>query len=124
MLMAAPKCPAPDRRRASRIKADLDCQIIYEGQAYEAIIRDVSLLGAFLWSNVIPPHDETVTIKLDPVSTENPIILEGSVVRRDCNDTEQGTVGAFAVTFSHNSPGLLRLIDRLVVPQSPSERNK
>ncbi len=115
--MANPTCPVPDRRGAPRAKVHLDCQVLFEGDEYDAVIQDISLLGAFLWSSFTPPHDATVSIRLKPAFMEDPIILEGNVVRRDCKQTEKGPVGAFAITFGHNSPGLLRLIDRLINPQ-------
>ena len=117
--MVTQKRPVPDRRAAPRVRVRLGCQVIFDGNEYEAIIRDISLLGAFLWSTFMPPQDATISIKLEPPFVEDPLILEGDVVRRDCRQMEQGAAGAFAITFSHNSPGLLRLIDKLISPKAP-----
>jgi hypothetical protein len=115
--MAIPKHPMPDRRAATRSKVYLDCRFVFDGKEYDAVIRNISLLGAFLWSAFIPPCDSIVTIKLETPLMKNLIILEGSVVRRDSQYTERDTAGAFAITFCSSSPGLLRLIDKLMHPQ-------
>ncbi len=115
--MANSGTPSKERRAAPRSKVHLDCHFSFDGIEYEAVIRDISLLGAFLRSTFVPPHDATVSVKLEATSAEEPLILEADVVRRDCTNGDQGTGGAFAITFSHNSPGLLRLIDKLMTPQ-------
>jgi hypothetical protein len=115
--MATPKHPIPDRRSAPRTNVVLGCRISFEGKEYEGVIQNISLVGAFLWSSFIPPNDAMISIKLDKNSGADSLSLEGNVVRRDNRDREKEAAGTFAIMFSHNSPGLLRLMDTLIKPQ-------
>jgi hypothetical protein len=116
--MAASKNPLSDRRAVPRIKVHLDCQVIYEGNEYDAVIQDISISGAFLWSSFMPPHDSPVSLQLKPSFAKPPIILKGNVVRRDSKYRDHGKAGAFAITFSHNSPSLLQSLNVLINPQN------
>jgi hypothetical protein len=122
--MAMPKCPMSDRRSVSRKKVHLDCQVIFEGNEYDAVIQDISIIGAFLWSSFMPPHDSAVSLRLKPSLTKPPLILKGNVVRRDCEYKEHGKSGAFAISFSNNSPSLLQPLDNLVNPQNRAPQTK
>jgi hypothetical protein len=111
--MAVQRRPIQDQRYVSRITTHISCKLTFEGVAHEAFIRDVSLTGAFLWQTIVPPKGTHVSIKLEASSLDRPLILEGMVVRSDCKNTDRGTVGAFAVTFSNSSPEFIRLISKL-----------
>jgi hypothetical protein len=115
-FMALPKYTEPDRRSTPRIKVHLDCQVIFEENEYDAVIQDISLKGAFLWSSIMPPHDSVVSLRLKPSPAKQPIILNGNVVRRDSKYKEHGKAGAFAITFSHNSPALLQSLGNKLKP--------
>jgi hypothetical protein len=116
--MAVPKCPVTDRRAVPRKKVHLDCQVIFEGNEYDAVIQDISIMSAFLWSSFMPPHDSAVSLRLKPSTAKPPLILNGNVVRRDSRYREHGKAGAFAITFSHNSPSLLQSLGNLIDPQN------
>jgi hypothetical protein len=114
--MSTKSRPIQDRRKLSRVQTHLGCQFTFEGIEYEAFILDVSLAGAFLWSAFMPPWGASISIRLKTSLLENPLILEGQIVRRDCKQVERGTGNAFAIRFSHSSPGLIVLINKLVNP--------
>jgi hypothetical protein len=111
--MNAQRRPIQDRRSASRITTGMSCKFTFEGVEHKAFIRDISLTGAFLWQTSMPPKGSNVSIKLEESLGDNPLILEGKVVRSDCKNTDRGTVGAFAVRFSNSSPAFIRLITKL-----------
>lgn len=114
--MSTARRPIQDRRVASRVNAQLNCKFTFEGIEYEAFVQDISLAGAFLSSTFMPPWGGDLSIKLMTSVMEDPLILEGKIVRRDCKYTEQGTVGAFTIRFRHSSPGLVMLINKLATP--------
>ncbi len=113
--MATQRRPIQDRRAALRYYANLTCQFTFEENEYEAFIREISLIGAFLWSTFMPPRGADVSVKLETSLLRYPLILEGKIARRDCKYTEWGKVGAFAITFSHRPPGLISLINKLII---------
>jgi hypothetical protein len=116
--MAVQKNPASDRRAVPRKKVHLDCQVIFEGNEYDGVIQDISIMGAFLWSEFMPSHDSAVLLRLKPSHTKPPLVLKGSVVRRDSNYREHGKAGAFAIAFRNNSPNLLQSLSSLLSPQT------
>jgi hypothetical protein len=116
--MAVPKRAVSDRRASPRKKVHLDCQVIFEENEYDAVLQDISITGAFLWSSFMPPHDSAVFIRLKPSYKKQPLILKGKVVRCDPKYREHGRVGAFAITFSPNSPSLLQSLGNLINPQN------
>jgi hypothetical protein len=116
--MAVPKCAVTDRRVAPRKKVHLDCQIIFEETEYDAVLQDISITGAFLWSSFMPPNNSAVSIRLTPSYKKQPLILKAIVVRCDSKYKEHGRVGAFAITFSPNSPSLLQTLGSLINPQN------
>jgi hypothetical protein len=103
-----------DRRAAPRSKASLDCRFTFNGREYEAGIRNISLLGAFLWSSFLPPCHATISIRLETTLVEeSPLIWEGIVVRHDRQYVEQDIAGAFGIALNPNSQGLIELVDKL-----------
>ena len=108
--------PVQDRRSVSRIQVHLDCQFTFQGIEYAAFIRDISLKGAFLLSSFMPPYGANLTIRIKTALLEDPLILEGKVVRRDCKEIERGKARAFMINFSHNPLALVTLISKLANP--------
>ena len=102
-----------DRRTVSRIKAHIACRFTFNGKNYDAYIRDISLKGAFVWSNFEPPVHAGISIKIETSFSPRTLVLESSVVRRDCRHTERGATGAFAVTFNNRPLDLIVLINKL-----------
>ncbi|MBN1570307.1 MAG: PilZ domain-containing protein [Acidobacteria bacterium] len=115
--MAMPEFHAPDRRAVPRKKVHLDCQVIFEGNEYDAVIQDISIMSAFLWSSFMPPHNSAVTLRLNPNFKKPPFILKGNVIRRDSKYRQHGKAGAFVITFSDNSPKLLQSLGNYINPQ-------
>jgi hypothetical protein len=114
--MAVQKNPASDRRAVPRKKVHLDCQVIFEGNEYDGVIQDISIMGAFLWSCFMPPHDSAVSLRLKPSHMKPPLILKGNVVRRDSHYREHGKAGAFAIIFNNNSANLLQSLGTVINP--------
>jgi hypothetical protein len=115
--MAIPECPVPDRRTAQRARVQLGCQIIFMEREFDALIRDIAPGGAFLWSGFLPPADADISIKIETALVKVPLILKGTVLRREWKETEKGNVGAFAVEFKDSSPALIEFISKLANPQ-------
>jgi hypothetical protein len=112
--MATSPDPILDRRAAPRTKASLDCRFTFGGKEYDAGIRNISLLGAFLWSTFLPPCNATISVRLETDLVEgSPLIWEGIVVRHDSQYTEQDVTGAFAIALNPNAQGLFELVDLL-----------
>ena len=111
--MLTQSCPVQDRRAVSRVKVHLGCIFIFDGIEYDAFIRDISLKGAFLWSSFMPPCGTNLVVRIRTSLLEDPLILESKIVRCDCKQEERGAVGGFAITFSYDSPVLVRLINKL-----------
>jgi hypothetical protein len=124
VFMAASKQPASDRRAVPRKQVHLDCQVIFKENEYDAVMQDISNRGAFLWSSFMPPNDSVVIIRLKPSLKKQPLILKGKVVRCDSKYKEHGRVGAFAITFNHNSPSLLQTLSDLINPKIGQSKNK
>jgi hypothetical protein len=114
--MATQTRPTPDRRAALRVKVHLACKFIFEGTEYEAYIKNISPMGALLWSAFMPPRAADASIKVETSLVNYPLILGAKIVRRECKLTEQGKVAVFAIKFAHSSPGLILLISKLMSP--------
>jgi hypothetical protein len=108
--------PVQDRRRVSRIQVHLDCQFTIQGIEYEAFIRDISLKGASLLSTFMPPYGANLSITIKTALLEDPLILEGNIVRCDYKHIERGTARPFVISFSHSSLALVTLIKKLANP--------
>jgi hypothetical protein len=115
--MALPKCPIQEYRESLRIGLNLDCRYTFGGIEYKAFIKDISLTGALLLSDFMPPWGSDISIKIETSHLKLPLILGSKIVRRDLNCADGDTAGAFAVAFNHSSPGLLQLIDELTNSQ-------
>jgi len=102
-----------DRRAAARVNAHLVCQFSFQKHDYEAMIKDISLKGAFLWSAFMPPVGSNVVITVQTPLLASPLVLEATVVRTDCSLNERGTAGSFAVIFNSSPLGLVKLISLL-----------
>jgi hypothetical protein len=107
---------ARDRRKLSRIPAQLACMFTHGGVTRPATILDLSLGGAFLESGFLPPKGSVITISLESPLAKKPVILAGTVVRGTWGMSGQGDVSRFGVHFSGGVPGLLGLL-RALIPQ-------
>jgi len=108
--------PVQDRRSASRLQVHLDCQFTFQGTEYEAFVRDISLKGAFLLSSFMTPNGANLSVRIKTDLMENPVVLEGKIMRSDCKEIERGRVHAFAVSFSYLPLALVTLISKLANP--------
>jgi hypothetical protein len=108
-----------DRRAVSRVSADMECRYTYDGMEYSGFVREISLKGALLLSSYMPPHGAAISIRLNASLRDGQLLLDAKVVRRDCKDTERGTVKAFGVAIHNGSLALAQLVTRLAaaVPQ-------
>jgi hypothetical protein len=104
---------AKDVRSISRIAARLNCQLMHEGNKFEAVVLDISLNGAFLSSTHLPPTGSTVAIALKPPTSNHDLTLEGKVIRGTWAMSDHGKLGRFGIRFSHNSLDLIKLIGSL-----------
>ena len=93
--------------------AYLGCQFAFEGVTREAIIRELSLKGAFLLSTFMPPQGGNVIVTLKTPFLENTLVLEGTVVRSGCGLSGRGTAGTFTIRFNHSSSDLIELFNKL-----------
>ena len=103
---------AKDKRAVSRVAANLRCQFSIEGLVHEAYIANLSLDGAFLLSDFIPPEKSRVVITLKSPLLKNTLTMESEVVRTECVLKEGAD--AFAVRFSHTSLDLIELVKKLI----------
>ncbi len=103
-----------DRRRVSRIPAQLACAFTHEGATRPATITDLSLGGAFLTSKFLPPKGSAVTISIEARQQEKPFTLVGTVVHGLWGMSKQGEVSRFGVRFSGPTHGLIGLIQGLI----------
>jgi len=108
--------PVQDRRTVSRIQVHLDCQFTFQGIEYKAFIRDISLKSAFLQSSFMPPKGANLSVRIKTALLENPVVLEGKIIRSDFKDIERGKARAFTISFSHIPLALVRLISTLATP--------
>ncbi len=102
-----------DRRKNARLMTFLACQFTFEGTSYKAVILDLSLKGAFISSPFLPPKGGTIAITLETPHLEEPLKLEGEVVRGTWGMSDHGRLGRFGVRFNHSSLKLIQLINRL-----------
>lgn len=99
-----------DRRNLSRIIVRLDCQFVHEGKIYEAVMVDLSLKGAYLSSDFLPPNKSTITVRVKSPETSKLLVLDGTVVRGTWVMSEHGKRGRFGIRFSFGSVDLISLM--------------
>jgi len=102
-----------DRRNISRVIARLDCSFISGGVSHEAVIVDLSLKGAFLSSNFLPPNGSTITVEIKPPAVKMALSFNCTVLRGTWVMAEQGKRSRFGIRFTASHPDLLILISKL-----------
>jgi hypothetical protein len=118
--MATARNALRDRRAASRLKVDLKCRFTFNGVEHEGLIKDISLMSAFARSSFVPPPAAEISLKIATSLLKTPLVLEGTIVRRDCNNAVPGGMGAFAVKFKYAAhPTLVFLLKKLANSHIP-----
>jgi len=120
-----------DRRRLSRVSAQMECWFTYDNKEYEALLLDLSQEGAFLASTFLPDLQSKVIITLEADCLEAPLTIKGTVTRSVKNvnkapmmfqaaisrgagtTSEHGDVYQFGVEFENPSQEILRVISSL-----------
>jgi hypothetical protein len=108
--MAVRRGVLQDYRKNSRVIALLDCKLTCKDLTYDAVIVDISQLGAMIMSQYLPPTGSEVTLTVYSKHLKNALKLDGTVLRGTRVNTELGNKGRFSVRF-HQSP--LSLFDLL-----------
>lgn len=70
-----------DKRVAKRVKRRMTCEILVGSQSYAGIVLDVSATGLFIQTNVAPPPDTVVEIRLAQQRDMPRIDIRAVVVR-------------------------------------------
>ena len=70
-----------DRRRLSRVSAQMECQFVSDDKEYEALLLDLSHEGAFLSSSFLPARQSKILITLEADCLKAPLTLKGTVLR-------------------------------------------
>jgi hypothetical protein len=102
-----------DRRRYSRLSALLDCEFTYKELTHKAVIVDLSLNGALLSSKFLPPKGSIVKILLRSPHLEEPLALDGTVIRGAWNMSDHGELSRFAVQFDGLTLDLVKILNSL-----------
>jgi hypothetical protein len=102
-----------DKRKISRLETRLDCQFDFEGTRYDAVISELSLKGAFISSEILPPDGSSVTVTVESEHLSRPLILEGQVKR---TSTVPGRIklGRFGIEVNSPPLDLATLISKLI----------
>ena len=111
--MATQRRTVFDRRATSRAYVHLECRFSFKGTEYKAFIKNLTPKDAYLWSSFMPPKGADILIRLDTPFFDNPMFLQGKVVRQEFKNTKHSIVDAFAVQFSFSSPQVASLIKKL-----------
>jgi hypothetical protein len=106
-----------DKRRLSRLPALLGCTFQFDKRWHQAIIVDMSLNSVLLSAELRPPNQSAVTLLLRSPQLAQPLLLEGSVVRKGCGTPEETDPSTFAVQFQDIPPGLLKIVRSLISEQ-------
>jgi hypothetical protein len=106
-----------DKRKVSRFIVLLGCRITYSGTSYSAVMVDVSLGGALLSSQFMPPVGSDIIVTLQPPILERELKLNGRVVRGNWVESAAGKLGRFGIRFTNTPLDLVRLITKLSSPQ-------
>ena len=120
--MATRKRAGRDHGPVSRVIAYLNCEVTFDGVCHEGFVRDLSLNGAFLHANFVPPLGGAVLIKLAAPCLKNALVLKSKVVRTEVTWTERSRVNAFAIRFVHSSPELVELINKLAANSASKDQ--
>jgi c-di-GMP-binding flagellar brake protein YcgR len=108
----------PERRRAERVRVNLDVIFADRERQHKGTISDISVTGCFILSSVEATPGEPITVIIN-LPNNRTIKLAGEVVY---NTAEIG----FAMRFVELPDGVLRFIQKLIErfrpPQSQPEQ--
>jgi hypothetical protein len=93
--------------------ARLDCHFTYEGVSQKAVIVNLSLKGAFISAQILPPTGNTITVTLGPPAVKKKIVFSGTVTRGTWANSEQGKISRFGIRFGTIPLDLMGLINSL-----------
>jgi hypothetical protein len=103
-----------DQRGLSRITALLPCEFTFEGATHKGVIVDLSLNGAFISSELLPPPKSVITVLLQSRHLKQPVTLHAHVVRGGWGTAEHGKLGRFGIRFDRAAPELIGLLNALI----------
>ena len=115
--MTPPKNAFRDRRIVSRDKIILSCLLIFEGKEHSALITDISLGGAYLQCDFLPPVGSDVSIKTEASLVGVQLILEAKVLRYDLKKFGRRKARGFGIQFRNSSPELEEFIIAYAKPR-------
>jgi hypothetical protein len=96
-----------------RTNADLACQFTYEEVSREAVITNLSLEGACLSANFLPPIGSTVTISLQSPLSKTTLSLQGRVIHDGDSKSGLSHPHKFGVRFRGVHSEIARIINKL-----------
>ena len=111
--MAIQSKVSQDQRFSSRVIAQLDCRMEYNGSIYDAVIVDLSQKGALIMAPPMSSTDENIKITIKSKHLQKELILTGTVLRSTEVMTEQGKRRRFAMSFYESPLDLIILIGKL-----------
>jgi hypothetical protein len=75
---------------------------------------DLSLKGAFLSSNIMPPKGSKIVLTLTGPLLKRPLILEGKVIHGGSGLSDYGKTGRFGIGFPSAPLDLLEFISKII----------
>jgi hypothetical protein len=102
-----------DRRGVSRIPLMVPCEIEWSGKARKASLIDISLKGALLSADVVPPPGIVIRLSLQLPHLGVRFETEGHVMKSCGNWKFQHRVGRFAIRLLRTGPEVMALIGML-----------
>ena len=111
-----------DRRTNSRLESCVSCSFEWAGVAHDATLLDISLTGALLNSENIPPVGTEIVVVVGGAEMGRPVSIPARVVRGRWGD--RGKASRFAVRFNRVMTEVIRVISTLTsrsIPPSPAK---
>lgn len=104
---------SPNRRKAVRWKARVECRYEHQGQWHEGQMFDLSEKGSYLQSQqALPERGSSVTIRFRSLDGQRELSTTGVVRHRRLNS--QGTPQGFGVEFEQPSPEVLAELESII----------
>jgi len=94
--------------------AMLGCEFTFKQVTHNATIVNLSIRGAFLSSNFLPPIGGAVRVFFQSPRMKTPLALDGVVVRGGWGMSERGEVSRFGVRFNSSPVELISLLHTLI----------
>ena len=110
--MSIPNCATQDRRNLSRVIVRLDCHFTLEGVTHKAVIVDLSVKGACLSADFLPPNGSIITVTLNSPGTQKALVFDGTVLRGDWVMSDHGKRGRFGMRLANVPIDLIVLISK------------